>query len=287
MKSLEIIDEIEEVFSQSFFAVIKDRFWYDYTQLFNSTKKWDGRSKYRIDIMQSNESDKIEFNLNENLQDEISNKFEKLRNTLHEDLIQLDNDRKEYRLVMLINNRLSKASEIFKNIDIPEPFEAVIKNHFYKSLLNFQKEFINDKNDKKLVRNCGIQFLNMESNSGWNSFNEYCKAFKKSHLIPTETSKSDLKTIFSKGVISKKIIWLGSHPEADYFFKSLKKKKHLIKMHPIWQSVTKNFEILDENGISMPSNKLNSLKVLDNKILSDKDSMREINSIVDLLESEK
>lgn len=285
MKSLELIDEIENIFSQSFFAIIKDRFWYKYTLISNSTKEWDGRSRYTLNLTQRSPSDIYEFDLNKDLQNEIIEKFEHLNNGLNEDLIQLDNERKENRLVMLINKRLSKVSDNSSNLNTPKPFDVVIKNQFYECLLNFQNEFISERNNKKPIISCGIQFLNMESTSGWNSFNEFCKALKKSHLIPTETSKSDLKTIFSKGVISKKIIWLGSHAEADHFFKGLKKKKHLIKMHPIWQSVYKNFEILDENGTPMPSNKLNSLQVLDNKILSDKDSMREINSIVDLLEN--
>ncbi|TXD95676.1 hypothetical protein [Gillisia hiemivivida] len=267
--------------------MIKDRFWYSYTIIFNSPKEWDGRSRYSISLTPSFESDINKFDLNEDLQNEISDKFERLRITLHEDLIQLDNERKENRFVMLINKRLSKASDNAANFNTPKPFETVIKTQFHKCLLDFQKEFISEKDNKKSRINYGIQFLNMESPSGWSSFNEFCKALRKSSLIPSETNKMDLKIVFSKGIISKKIIWLGSHPEADHFFKGLKEKKHLIKINPIWLSVNQNFAILDKEGIPMPSDKLNSLGVLDKKILSDKDSMREINSIIDLLETEK
>lgn len=289
MNFYELIKNIKIISEESHFYGHLDGFWYSYTLLPGNEKKvWDGRDSFAIEypsVRKPGSNDKHERVLSQDIREDIKERFGKLSFGLA-NYLESNNFNQAVLNVKLITSRLDDIKNKISSLSIPETYKEVIIVQFNESYDNFKKDYSGFLNVKKNKSEPGIEYQKIDDKKwGWYAFGKFCDAFIKSELISSNVTKKHLEKVFRKNKLKERILWEGDHPEAHHFFTTLKKNK-FIKINPIWQSVAENFIILDKDKQPMKSGQLRSLERFDKKKPSNLSRMKEINSVIDLLNGE-
>jgi len=286
MNLYDLTKSLGRISQENYFYGHLEDFWYSYTLVpGNEREVWDGQDAYVIEYPSVIKPGFMETHprvLSQIIREDIKERFGKLSFSLA-NFLDANNFNKSVLIVKLITSKLDEIQNQILSLTHPEPYKEIIKTQFDQSYESFKKDYSNFLGLKKNKPEPGIEYLEIDNAKwGWDAFGKFCKAFIKSGLIPSDITKYHLEELFRKRLLKEKIVWNGDHPEAHYFFTTLKNNK-FIKINPVWQSVTENFIILDQDKQPIKSENLRSLKTFDKKKPSDLKRMREINSLIDLL----